>query len=86
MRPASVSATMSQLCLPVWRQSNSAARSRPLASEKVMDAAMGASRFSGNSSVAAVMKTGRGRIWVTMDSALMPGSNTPRPPACQIQS
>ena len=30
------------------------------------------------------MNTGRGMMRVTMDSALMPGSNTPKPPACQI--
>jgi hypothetical protein len=27
-----------------------------------------------------------GRMWVTIDRALMPGSNTPKPPARQIQS
>ncbi|MNF06869.1 hypothetical protein D3C80_2069140 [compost metagenome] len=36
--------------------------------------------------MAAVMNSGRGRIWVTIDSALMPGSKMPRPPAAQIHS
>ena len=52
---------------------------------KLTCAATGASRFAGKSSTASVMYMA-GRMWVTMDSALMPGSKTPKPPGCQIQS
>ena len=45
---------------------------------------MGASLLAGNCRSAFWMKTGSGMMQVTIDSALMPGSNTPKPPACQI--
>ena len=78
--PASVSAMMSQLCGPVCSQSRSIGDRLPSAVRNSIWAATGASRFSGKSSVAAVMNIG-GRMCVAIDSALMPGSNTPKPPA-----
>ena len=45
-RPASVSTRISQLCGPVWRQSNSARIGSPLSSEKARSAAIGAARFA----------------------------------------
>ena len=49
-------------------------------------AAIGASQLAGKPSSAAVTNTGFGRMRVRIDSALMPGSNTPSPPGSQIQS
>ena len=48
-------------------------------------AAIGAARFSGKSSTAEVTNIA-GKMWVAIDSALMPGSNTPKPPGAQIHS
>ena len=55
-----------------------------VAGTKARSAAIGASRLAGNSRSAGLMKTGSGMMLVTMESALMPGSNTPKPPASQI--
>ena len=49
-RPASVSTRISQVCGPVWRQSNSAWIGTPVSSEKVRSAAIGAARLRGNDS------------------------------------
>ena len=46
-------------------------------------AAIGACWFSGNSSKAFSTCTSAGRISVSTDSALMPGSNTPNPPGIE---
>src|SRR3954447_12714383 len=86
IRPWSISTRISQLCGPVWRKSNSAATGRPSMSVSVSFAAIGAWQLAGKASSAAVTNTGFGRILVRIDSALMPGSNTPSPPGSQIQA
>src|SRR5215813_9038189 len=77
---------MSQLCGPVWRKSNSAAIGTPVASDRARFAAIGAWRLAGKESSADVTNTGSGRMRVRIESALMPGSNTPNPPGSQIQA
>jgi len=47
-------------------------------------AAIGACWFSGNDSVAVSTQTSSASTSVRIDSALMPGSNTPKPPGSQI--
>ena len=81
IRPRSVSKSMSQVCGPVWRQS----RSIVIPCEKASRAAMGVWQFAGMSRSAPVRCTGAGRISVRMESALMPGSNTPMPPGSNTQ-
>ena len=76
--PTSISHTSPPLC----RQSNSARISPP---SKISVAAIGASALAGNSSSAPRRIAGSGRMQVTIDSALIPGSNTPKPPASKIQ-
>ena len=49
-------------------------------------AAIGASRLAGNASSADVTNSGCGRMRVRIESALMPGSNTPSPPGSKIQA
>ena len=51
---------------------------------KRSEAAIGASQFDGKVRSALLTKTGDGMISVTIESALMPGSKTPKPPAVQI--
>ena len=80
--PPSVSTSISHVWGPLCRQSKSAVMLPP----KVSAAAIGVWRFSGNVSVAPVRCTGAGKISVRIDRALMPGSNTPMPPASNTQS
>ena len=76
---------MSQVCGPVWRQSKSALISPPPSRVKSIFAAMGVSRLLGTLSIALVTKKD-GRMAVAIDKALIPGSNTPRPPGLHTQS
>ena len=84
--PVVVVSSMSQLCSPFWRKSNSA---------RDLDAVFGAQCADSPRSVPADSPetravrlrrtTSSARISVSSDSALMPGSNTPKPPGSQIQ-
>ena len=58
----------------------------PAASEIASLAAIGASQLAGNARSADLTNSGCARIRVRIESALMPGSNTPRPPGCQIHA
>ena len=58
----------------------------PPASLNDRSAAIGAARLAGRCSVAPVRNTGRGMICVRIESALIPGSNTPSPPGSQIHA
>ena len=84
--PRSVSTTMSQLCGPVWRKSNSAVDRQAVDIGQRQVAPQSApGDWPGKTSSAAVTNSGCGRILVRIESALMPGSNTPSPPGSQIQ-
>ena len=68
-----------------------ASRARPLTGKPcaaviAKSAAIGVSRFSGTTRRARSTTNGPGRISVRIDSALMPGSKTPKPPGSQIQA
>ena len=47
---------------------------------------MGAWRLAGKRSSAEATNTGSGRMRARIESALIPGSKTPKPPAARIQS
>src|SRR5579884_2197881 len=47
--------------------------------------AIGVCASEGTLSSADCTNSGPGKILVAIENALMPGSNTPKPPACQIQ-
>ena len=71
---------------PSLRRQSSLARSGPSASglEKTISAAIGVWAFSGICSSADWTNRPPGKIFVAIDKALMPGSNTPNPPGAQI--
>ena len=78
---------ISQMSFSIGRQSVSTLNlaSRP-PHESVSLAAIGASAFFGKNSSPLVTATGSGMIFVTIDSALMQGSKTPKPPARKIHA
>ncbi len=57
----------------------------PPSVSKVTSAAIGAAQLVGTNRLAVVANRGCGTILVRIEMALIPGSNTPKPPACQIQ-
>jgi hypothetical protein len=59
---------------------------QPLRIAERKAAAIGAARLAGNARSADVTNNGCGRMRVRIESALMPGSNTPSPPGSQIQA
>jgi hypothetical protein len=85
LMPSVVSTSTVQISSSSSRQSNPAEIS-PSASglEKRIFAAIGIARFSGTDSSASRTNKGPGKIFEAIESALMPGSNTPKPPTCQI--
>src|SRR5690606_2462299 len=69
-RPVSVSISISHVCGPVCRKSNSALTGTPSGPCRLKRAAMGVSQFEGKESSASLRIRGRGRMRVRMDSAL----------------
>lgn len=57
----------------------------PASSRKSTRAAIGAAHLLEMSSSAPCTSNGRGRMRVAIGKALMPGSNTPKPPGSQVQ-
>src|SRR5579871_1420617 len=84
MGPQSVVNSISQLGTPVCLKSSSTSMmTSPL--RNPMIAAIGVSQLAGTNSIEDSGKIGSSMTCVKIDKALMPGSSTPKPPACHNQ-